>query len=294
MWYLMYLSIGISYWLTVGLAFIASGFLIRMFIIFHDCGHRSFFRSKMANDIVGNIFGILTFTPYNKWHVHHRIHHATSGNLDKRGIGDVWTMTVEEYLQAKPGRRFFYRAFRNPFFMFTIGPLYMIMVVNRITKKEMTRQDKLNVYFTNLMIVVIAVAISLLIGFKNYLLIQVPVILLSHCMGLWLFYVQHQFDEVSWEREESWDYMTAAIKGSSFLKLPSVLQWFTGNIGFHHVHHLSSKIPNYNLSQCHYENEMFSEVRPVVLISAFKTLNLNLWDEASRRMISFRKLRLQV
>jgi len=289
-WYLMYRSLAYSYWVTLLLSIVASGFLIRIFIIFHDCGHRSFFVSAKANKIIGKIMGIIAFTPYDRWHNQHRTHHATSGNLDKRGIGDVWTMTVDEYIKSSFWNRFFYRAFRNPFIMFTVGPLLVVFFQNRITTKNMIRAERLNVYFTNFMILIIAGLISLLIGIKAYLLIQVPVILISHSMGLWLFYVQHQFDDVYWERDNKWDYKISAIQGSSFLKLPVILQWFTGNIGFHHVHHLSSRIPNYYLSKCHYENDVFKDVKPIVFFSTFKSLTRGLWDEASHRMISFRKI----
>ena len=293
-WFLMVKSLQYSYWITLMLSVVASGFLIRLFIIFHDCGHGSFFRSKKANDIVGRITGILTFTPYYKWHQQHRIHHATSGNLDKRGVGDVWTLTVDEYLSASKGKRFLYRAFRNPFFMFTIGPLYVILITNRLTKKQMTKREKRNIYFTNIMLLLMATSISLLIGIKAYLLIQIPLILIAHALGIWLFYIQHQFDEVYWERDENWDYKTAAIRGSSFLKLPAVLQWFTGNIGFHHVHHLSSKIPNYNLPRCHYENDLFKDVTPIIFKATFKALNLSLWDEKAQRLTTFRKVAMTV
>lgn len=290
MWYLMYRSLQYSYWITLLLSLVACGFLIRIFIIFHDCGHRSFFVSKRANNIIGMIMGILAFTPFFKWHYQHWTHHATSGNLDKRGIGDVWTMTVEEYLSSSRRKRFFYRAFRNPFIMFTIGPLLVVLVQNRIANKRLTRLEKMNVYFTNLMILLMAVLISLVIGIKAYLLIQLPIILISHSMGLWLFYIQHQFDGVYWERTGKWDYKTSAIMGSSFLKLPAVFQWFTGNIGFHHVHHLSSRIPNYNLEKCHNENAIFKDVKPIVLFKTFRVLTLSLWDEAAKRMISFKKI----
>ena len=290
MWYLMYKSLQYSYWVTLLLSLVASGFLIRIFIIFHDCGHRSFFTSRKANNAIGMIMGILAFTPFYKWHHQHRIHHATSGNLDKRGIGDVWTMTVDEYLKSSRWDRLFYRAFRNPFIMFTIGPLLVVFVQNRIARKKLTKLEKRNVYFTNFMVLLMAVAISLLIGIKAYLLIQLPVILISHSMGIWLFYIQHQFDDVYWERESKWDYKISAIRGSSFLKLPAILQWFTGNIGFHHVHHLSSRIPNYYLEKCHYENEIFKDVKPIILFSTFRALTLGLWDESKRRMISFRKI----
>jgi omega-6 fatty acid desaturase (delta-12 desaturase) len=286
----MYRSLQYSYWITLLLSLIAVGFLIRIFIIFHDCGHRSFFVSKRANNIVGIIMGIFAFTPFYKWHYQHWIHHATSGNLDKRGIGDVWTMTVDEYLKSTRWNRFFYRAFRNPFFMFTIGPILVVFFQNRIAGKKLSRLEKWNVYLTDFIVICIAVSISLLIGIKAYILIQLPIILIGHSVGIWLFYIQHQFDDVAWERQNNWDYKISAIKGSSFLKLPSVLQWFTGNIGFHHVHHLSSRIPNYNLEKCHYENEIFKDVKPIVLFSTFKALTLALWDESKQRMISFRKL----
>lgn len=291
LWFLLYKSLAYSYWITLLLSFLASGFLIRIFIIFHDCGHGSFFKSLKANYIVGMIMGIIAFTPFYSWHHQHWAHHSTSANLDKRGSGDVWTLTVEEYLKSVPLKRFIYRAFRNPFIMFTVGPVFVIFIRNRFSRKSMTRQEKLNIYLTNLAILILTVLISLVIGLKAYLLIQLPVILIGHIIGIWLFYIQHQFDDVSWERGREWDYKTAAFKGSSFLKLPAVLQWFTGNIGFHHVHHLSSRIPNYNLEACHYENEIFRSVKPVRLFSTFRALYLSLWDEAGRHLTSFKRLR---
>lgn len=290
MWYLMYRSLQYPYWITLLLSFLATGFLIRIFIIFHDCGHRSFFVSKRANNIVGMIMGIITLTPFYKWHHQHWIHHATSGNLDKRGIGDVWTMTVDEYVNSSLWTRFQYRAFRNPFIMFILGPVLVVLVQNRITKKGMSPQERWNIYLTNFAVLAMAGLVSLFIGIKAFLLIQIPIVLIAHSIGIWLFYIQHQFDDVEWERQNNWDYKVSAITGSSFLKLPKVLQWFTGNIGFHHVHHLSSRIPNYYLAKCHYENKIFREVKPIKLFSTFRALNLGLWDEASKRMISFRKL----
>lgn len=289
MWYLMFRSLEYSYWITILLSLLASGFLIRIFIIFHDCGHRSFFVSKKANNLVGIVMGIISFTPFYKWHHQHWIHHATSGNLDKRGIGDIWTMTVDEYLKSSSWDRFIYRAFRNPFILFIFGP-FLIVLFNRLSRKKMTSLERWNIYFTNISVIIIAGIISLLIGIKAYLLIQLPLILISHSIGIWLFYIQHQFDDVEWEREKNWDYKISAVNGSSFLKLPAVLQWFTGNIGYHHVHHLSSRIPNYNLAKCHNENAIFREVKPIKLSETFRALTLGLWDEANRKMISFRKL----
>ncbi len=291
LWFLMYKSLAYSYLLTLLLSILASGFLIRIFIIFHDCGHSSFFRSSKANNIVGAIMGIITFTPYNSWHHQHWIHHVTSANLDKRGTGDVWTLTVKEYMNATPMQRFIYRAFRNPFIMFTVGPLVVIFIKNRFSRKQMSGKEKSNIYYTNAILLVMSALISLVIGIKAFLLIQLPILFISHSVGIWLFYIQHQYDDVSWKRQENWDYKTAALTGSSFLKLPPVLQWFTGNIGFHHIHHLSSRIPNYNLKACHYENKIFSSIRPVRLFSTFRALYLSLWDEAELRLTSFKRLR---
>jgi omega-6 fatty acid desaturase (delta-12 desaturase) len=290
MWYLMYRSLEYPYWVTLLLSVVACGFLIRIFIIFHDCGHRNFFKTKKANETVGKIMGILAFTSFYRWHGEHGVHHATSANLDKRGIGDVWTMTLEEYLKASKREKFIYRAFRNPFILFLIGPVFVVLFTNRFTKKSLTKKEKLNMYFTNMVILGMAAAISLIIGIKAYLLIQLPIVLIGHSIGLWLFYIQHQYDEVIWERNPQWEYKAAALLGSSFLKLNPVFQWFTGNIGFHHVHHLSPKIPNYNLARCHYANEIFQEIKPILFKSTFRALSLNLWDEANRRMIRFRQI----
>jgi omega-6 fatty acid desaturase (delta-12 desaturase) len=199
-------------------------------------------------------------------------------------------MTLDEYLQSTRWQRFIYRAFRNPFVMFLIGPVFIVFVTNRVTNKRMSQKEKRNIYFTNLVLLGLATAVSLVIGIKAFILIQLPVLLISHSIGVWLFYIQHQYDEVLWVRNKEWDYKSSALHGSSFLKLNPVFQWFTGNIGFHHVHHLSPKIPNYNLAKCHYENEIFSDIKPIVLLSTFRALSLNLWDEANMRMIGFRQI----
>jgi omega-6 fatty acid desaturase (delta-12 desaturase) len=286
----MYYSLQYPFWVTLLLAVPAAGFLIRLFIIFHDCGHGSFFKSKKTNDIVGKILGVVLLTPYSPWHYSHKLHHSSAGNLDKRGDGDVWTLTVEEYEASTKGQQLYYRLYRNPWFMFTVGALLMVLVKNRFTRKRMSQTDKNNIYLTNVLVLIMAGSISLLIGVKAYLLIQIPIILISHCIGIWLFYVQHQFDDVYWDNGLQWDYKNAAMEGSSFLKLPRVLQWFTGNIGFHHVHHLSPRIPNYNLARCHYENDLFKDIVPMTLRSSMKTLSLRLWDNVSHRMLTFRQM----
>ena len=290
-WYLMYLSLDISYWLTLGLAFPAAGFMVRMFIIFHDCGHGSFFKSKRANKIVGTILGSLVFTPYDRWHLDHAIHHSTVGNLDKRGNGDVWTLTVEEYNALSPSRKFEYRLYRNPVILFLIAPFLLFVVWFRFPKKGMNRSEHMSVYITDLILLAFGTAVSLLIGFKAFLMIQLPIAYIATSAGVWLFYVQHQYEDVIWSRHQEWDYKTMALEGSSYLKFPKLLQWFSGNIGFHHIHHLSPKIPNYNLEKCHKENAMFNDIKPVTFVPSIRTLRLRLWDEKLKRLIGFRELK---
>ncbi len=289
LWVLMAYAITISYWLVLPLTILAAGFTVRLFIIFHDCGHGAFFKSKLTSDIVGNILGILTFTPYARWHHAHLIHHRTAGNLDKRGVGDVWTLTVEEYNNLSKNKRLMYRIYRNPFIMFGIGAGLVFLVMNRFTRRGFSRKERISVYITNIGIALLATGISLLIGFKSYLLIQLPVMYFAATAGVFLFYVQHQYPDVHWYRDEEWDYSTVAINGASYLKLPKILQWFSGNIGFHHIHHLSSKIPNYKLEQCHKENEAFHRVIPVTFISSMKSLSLRLWDEKRQQLVSYRQ-----
>ena len=286
-WGAMIYSINISYWLTLALVIPTAGFMVRIFIIFHDCGHGSFFKSQKANHILGVISGILVFTPYFQWRHAHAVHHGTSGDLDSRGVGDVWTMTVEEYNSASALQKLAYRAYRHPLVMIVIGPLFMFLVVHRFTSRGKTKQ-RWSVYSTNAVLLAIATGMSLLIGFKAYVLMQLPVLMIAGSAGVWLFYVQHQFEGVYWERHESWDFMEAAIQGSSFYKLPKVLQWFSGNIGFHHVHHLSSRIPNYNLEKCHVENKELQRIKPVTLFSSFKSLRYRLYDESGRKLVGFR------
>lgn len=289
LWVAMAYLIQISFLLIIPLIILAAGFTVRLFIIFHDCGHGAFFKSKTANDIVGIILGVLTFTPYHRWHHAHLIHHRTSGNLDKRGVGDVWTLTVEEFKELSPKKQRWYRVYRNPIIMFLIGAPLLFMFGNRFTRKGFSRRERISVYVTNFGILLLVLGMSWLIGLKAYLLIQVGVIYLAAASGVFLFYVQHQFPDVHWYRDEVWDYSTVAITGASYLKLPKVLQWFSGNIGFHHIHHLSSKIPNYKLERCHIENEAFHQVIPVKLIDSFYTLKLRLWDEQQQQLVSFRQ-----
>jgi len=291
LWGLMIWSLSISYWITLALAVPAAGFLVRIFIIFHDCCHGSFFKSRRANHLLEFVTGVLTFSPYRQWRHLHAMHHATAADLDRRGIGDVWTLTVQEYLQASRWKRLAYRLVRNPVVLFVIGPAYLFLIEHRLPSRAVGKRQRMGVLWTNAALLAILVAMSLTVGIKAYLLVQLPVILLAGAAGVWLFYVQHQFEGVYWERRGNWDYVDAALHGSSFYKLPKVLQWFTGNIGFHHIHHLSPAIPNYRLEKCHRENPLFQAVRPVTLWTSMKSLSYRLWDEQKQRLVGYSRLR---
>jgi omega-6 fatty acid desaturase (delta-12 desaturase) len=291
LWYLMYLSLPVSYWLVVPLALLAAAFMVRLFIIFHDCGHGSFFKSRTANHVVGAITGVLTLTPYYHWRWEHAIHHSSSGDLDRRGTGDVWTLTVQEYLEASRWKRFAYRLARNPFVLFVLAPLFLFLIWQRIPNPKSSGRERRSVYWTNLGLLVMAGGLIWVFGWKEYLIIQLVILMAAGTAGVWLFYVQHQFEGVYWERAANWDYATAALQGSSFYKLPKVLQWFSGNIGFHHIHHLSPRIPNYNLEKCHRAEPLFQTVKPVTLLSSFKSFTFRLWDEQRRKLVGYGHLR---
>jgi omega-6 fatty acid desaturase (delta-12 desaturase) len=265
--------------------------MVRAFIIFHDCGHGSFFKSRRANTVVGVITGVLTLTPYFHWRWEHAVHHASSGDLDRRGTGDIWTLTVEEYLQSSRWRKLAYRLARNPLVLFVIAPLALFLFINRVPKARAPRREKMSVHWTNLAILVIGVALAWAFGIKAYLIIQLTILMVAGSTGVWLFYVQHQFEGVYWERNENWDYATAALQGSSFYKLPKVLQWFSGNIGFHHIHHLSPRIPNYHLAKCHASEPLFQVVKPITLIASFKAFSFRLWDEQCHRLVGYGHLK---
>src|SRR6267154_2918916 len=292
LWYLMYRSLTISWWLIPPLAILAGAFLVRIFIIFHDCGHGSYFRSRRANDLAGFLTGLLTFTPYYQWRWDHALHHATSGHLDKRGTGDLWTLTVQEYLESSRWRRFAYRLARNPIVLFGIAPLVVMLIKQRFPTPKANKRERHSVYSMNAALFAMAAALVLVFGIKAYLLIQLTALAVAGAAGFWLFYVQHQFEGVYWERGEEWDYATAALQGSSFYKLPKVLQWFSGSIGFHHIHHLSPRIPNYHLEKCHNAEPLFQTVKPVTLFSSFKSFTFRLWDEQRRKLVGYRHLRI--
>jgi omega-6 fatty acid desaturase (delta-12 desaturase) len=290
-WGLMYWSLSISYWLTVPLVLLAAGLLVRVFIIFHDCGHGSFFKSRLANSIIGFVCGILTLTPFYHWRWEHSLHHASSGDLDRRGTGDVWTMTVEEYLESSPWKRFSYRLARNPIVLFFIAPAVLFVVMERFPSSKADARERHSVWWMNLAILGMVIGMSFVFGFEAYIILQLLVTVVGGAVGVWMFYVQHQFDGAYWERAEEWDYTTAALQGSSFYRLPKILQWFSGNIGFHHIHHLSPRIPNYNLERCHKSHVVFQTVKPLGFFRSFKSITFHLWDEQKRKLVSFRHVR---
>ncbi len=291
LWYLMYRSLAVSHWLTLSLAALAGALLVRVFIIFHDCGHGSFFKSRLANAVTGCIAGVLTFTPYYHWRWEHSRHHATAGDLDRRGTGDIWTMTVREYLESSRWKRFAYRLARNPVVLFVIAPVFLFVVRQRFPSSAASRRERRSVWWMNVAILGMAAAQSWIFGIVPYLFIQLTVLMVAGAAGVWLFYVQHQFEDAYWERGEDWDYTAAALQGSSFYKLPRILQWFSGNIGYHHIHHLSARIPNYNLERCHESHPLFQRVKPITLSSSLKSLGFRLWDERLRKLVGFRHLR---
>jgi len=289
LWYIAYLSLSVSYWLTVPILIITSGFMVRTFILFHDCCHQSFFQSRLANDILGTITGILTLVPYRQWKHTHSVHHATSSNLDKRGVGDMWLLTVKEYQEASLWKRIAYRVYRNPLVMFGIGPISVFLIEYRFNRKDAKRKERMNVYLTNVGIVALYSLLIWAIGWQAFLLIQGPVFFLSGVMGIWLFYVQHQFEDSYFEHEEQWSYVQAAVEGSSYYKLPKLLQWVTGNIGFHHVHHLSPKVPNYNLEKVHEATPPLQKATTITIGTSLKALRYRLWDEEGKKFLTFKE-----
>ena len=290
-WYLMARAVTVSYWLMLPLAVLAAGLRVRIFIFMHDCGHGSFLRSQRANSIIGWIAGLLTFTPFQHWSWEHAIHHRTSGNLNRRGHGDIWTLTVKEYLASPAWRRAAYRFLRNPLVLLVIAPTVQFVLLERFPSSQAGRRERLSVLLTNLGLLLLAIALCELIGFRSWLLIEVTLMLLAGAAGVWLFYVQHQFAEVYWVRNDAWDYTAAALSGSSFYNLPGILRWFSGNIGFHHIHHLSPQIPNYHLRRCHDAEPRFRRVPTLTLLTSFRSATLRLWDEQRQRLIGFRLLK---
>ena len=281
----------LPYWYLLPPLVITSGLMVRIYIFFHDCTHSSFFASRNANRIVGTICGILTFTPFDMWRVAHTTHHATAEDLDERGTGDIWTLTIDEYLAAPRWKQIVYRLFRHPIFLFGVAAPMLFLFVQRYAPRSAPKQSRDSVTIANIGLLALLVLAHFTIGIRTYLMIQIPAISIAAAFGVWLFYVQHQYEDVYWARHDEWDPIRAALDGSSYYKLPKVLQWFSGNIGLHHIHHLRPRIPNYNLQQCYDEIKELQAVEPLTLRRSMKSLFLALWDEQQQKMVSFRALR---
>jgi len=289
---LMYLALDISYLLALALALPAAGFLVRTYIIFHDCTHGSFMKTKRSNAWLGTMLGLVVFSDFRGWRHNHAVHHATAGDLDRRGVGDVPTKTVAEYQAMERRPRLAYRLYRNPLVMFGIGPIYAMLVQPRLVPSSTRARIKRSIIATNFALVALVAALCWLMGWREYLLVQAPTFMLAGAAGVWLFYVQHQFEDVYWESRERWSYADAALRGSSYLKLPKVLQFFSGNIGLHHVHHLSARIPNYNLQRAHDDNAIFHDVPTLSFADGMRAVRLKLYDEDRGRMVSFAQARV--
>ena len=290
---LMFWALANAWWLTVLLLPATALFFVRTFIIMHDCSHGSFTGSRRANEIIGFITGAITLTPFAQWRRDHALHHASSGDLDRRGHGDINTLTVDEYKALSRWERFKYRFYRNAFVMLVLGPLYLIVHYRRPAKPDATRAAKSasGVHLTNLVVVLMIAGLTWLVGWRAMLLVYLPVVYLASLAGIWLFYVQHQHDHAHWDHHEHWDYVTAAMHGSSFYRLPRVLEWFTGSIGRHHVHHVDPRIPNYRLKAAHENVPEFRNVPELTFWKSLRTTSLKLWDPEQRRLVGFKEAR---
>jgi acyl-lipid omega-6 desaturase (Delta-12 desaturase) len=287
----MYLTLDISPVLTLVLAIPAAGFLVRVFVVFHDCAHGSLLPSRRANAMVGTVLGLFVLSPFRRWKHDHAVHHATSGDLDRRGVGDVLTLTVDEYRARTPRGRAAYRLIRNPLVMFGLGPVLAMVIGPRLVARDARPRMRQAVLATDAVLVVLVGGVCWLIGWQAFLIVWGPAALLAGSVGIWLFYVQHQFEDAYWQSSDEWSYADAALRGSSYLKLPPVLQFFTGSIGLHHVHHLNARIPNYNLQRAHEAHEMFSAVPTLSLWDGLRSVRLKLWDEHAGRLVTFAQAR---
>jgi omega-6 fatty acid desaturase (delta-12 desaturase) len=292
-WLAMLWSLSVSYWITLALAVPAALLVARMFMLQHDCGHGAFFRSQRVNNAVGFAIGVLTLVPYEYWRKTHAIHHATSGDLDHRGFGDIDTLTVREYLSRPRWKRLLYRLYRHPLVLLVVGPSWQFIVKHRFPADipRAWKREWASVHWTNVALVAIVALMTLTIGLDRFLLVQLPITLIAGSVGVYLFYVQHQYEDTYWRYREAWNYYAAGLEGSSHLVMPKPLQWFTANIGLHHVHHVASRIPNYHLQRCFDEVAEVRRVTTLTLRESVKTLRLTLWDEDERRLIGFRELR---
>jgi omega-6 fatty acid desaturase (delta-12 desaturase) len=291
LWAAMVAALEVSYLLVLALAVPTAGFLLRTYIVFHDCAHGSFLPWRRANTWLGRVCGLLVVTPFEAWRHNHAVHHATAGDLDRRGVGDVPTHTVTEFHALAPRARLAYRLFRNPLVMFGLGPVFAMVLGPRIVPRGARPRIRNSVLLCNAALAVVVGALVWLLGWQTVLLVQLPLVLLAGAAGIWLFYVQHQFEDTYWERGGEWSYADAALRGSSYLRLPKVLQFFTGNIGLHHVHHLSARIPNYHLQRAHDDHDVFRSVPQIGLRDGLRATRLKLWDEERGRLVTWAEAR---
>jgi omega-6 fatty acid desaturase (delta-12 desaturase) len=291
LWTLMYAVYPKSYWLVLVLAVPAAAFMVRTFIMFHDCVHGSFLASRRANAWLGRALGLLAFTPYARWRYEHLVHHATAGDLDRRGIGDVPMSTVAEFDEMSAGQRLGYRLYRNPFVMFLLGPIYSTCFMQRTPTPAARSRHQGSVWTTNAAAALLLAGLVLLFGWQAVLFVELPIVVLAGGAGIWLFYVQHQYPGTYWTHTDEWSFTDAALRGSSYLALPRILQFFTGNIGFHHVHHHNPKIPNYHLSRVHRHVPEFLAVPALTLADGLRATQLKLLDESTARMVTWKQLR---
>jgi omega-6 fatty acid desaturase (delta-12 desaturase) len=284
-------TLNYGYWLTILLAVPTACFLVRLFLLQHDCAHRSFVRSPVANDVLGSVIGLLTLTPHHYWRRIHLMHHATSGNLDRRGSGDIDTLTIGEYLRLSPRGRFIYRLYRHPLVLFGIAPSFHFVVKQRFCSVDTRswKRERASVHATNAGLLVLLVVLSGVFGLKHLLLVQIPVVVFASSIGVWLFYVQHQFEDAYWESDARWDFLAAGIQGSSHYQLPQPLEWLTCHIGLHHIHHLNPRIPNYRLRQCLEENPALQQGARLTLRQSLKCASLKLWDENQKKLVPYPK-----
>jgi omega-6 fatty acid desaturase (delta-12 desaturase) len=289
LWVLMLLLVGHAYWLTVLLAIPAAAFLIRLFIIQHDCGHGAFLRSPRASSAIGFVLGVVTLTPYHYWRKVHAIHHATSGNLERRGFGDIDTLTVREYVERSWWQRLQYRLYRNPLVLFGVGPAWQFIIKHRLPTlvPRSWKRERRSILWTDLALAALVTVAIVGVGARRFLMVQLPITLFASSVGVWLFYIQHQFRETYWAHEAEWDYVTAGLRGSSYYALPRPLEWVTGHIGLHHVHHLNSRIPNYRLRECLEENPELWRATRLTLRHGLQCIFLKLWDEERNRLVGY-------
>lgn len=291
---LAYKALAVSALLAFALSFLGSLFIVRTFIIMHDCGHGSFFNSAKTRDIVGTITGIISSTPYRQWTREHAAHHQDSGNLDKRGRGDIWTMTLREYQEASWLEKVGYYLYRHPFVTFIIGPLFIFQVRHRFTLKTDGPEEKRNLYFTNVVMAAIVLGFGSWLGFKSVLMIYVPMVFFAEFFGCLLFYVQHQYEDTYWQNTKQWNYNVAAMEGCSYLNLPKVLQWFSGNIGFHHIHHLNHRVANYNLQACYDENEVFQNCTILTMKDIIPCIRMKIFDMERGQLLTWKQVRIRL